>query len=93
MEFAQAILNFIVGGGAAGVIAILFGIVVVLILDHRSLSKDLNDAILRVYDAKDSETQSIKEIIDNYHKGNLNLVQALNEIRIVLITIQNSTYK
>ena len=41
-------------------------------------------------DAKDKETKSIKEIIDKYYQGNLDLVNALNEIKMVLITIQST---
>ena len=36
--------------------------------------------------------KSITEIVDRYHQGNLDLVQALNEIKIVLTTIQNSRH-
>lgn len=68
----------------------LFGIVAVLVWDRKSLVKELTDTTQKVFDAKDSETKSIKEIVDRYHKGNLDLVQALNEIKIVLVTIQNS---
>lgn len=90
MEFANTILQFITQGGSAAVIAILFGAVAVLVWDRRFLTKTLNDTTQKVFDAKDSETKSIKEIVDRYHQGNLNIVQALNEIKIVLITIQNT---
>ena len=90
MEFATAVLNFVTQGGHAAIIAILFGVVAVLIWDRRSLTKVIADTTQKVYDAKDSETKSIKDIVDRYHKGNLDLVQALNEIKIVLVTIQNN---
>lgn len=93
MEFAVTVLQFLGQGGASAVIALLFAIVAVLVWDRKSLVKELNDTTQKVYDAKDSETKSIKEIVDKYHKGNLDLVQALNEIKIVLVTIQNSTRK
>jgi uncharacterized protein YbgA (DUF1722 family) len=67
----------------------LFGVVAFLVWDRVRLSKDLMDTTQKVYDAKDSENESIKEIVDRYHQGNLDLVQALNEIKIVLVTIQN----
>lgn len=93
MDFAHTLLQFIVSGGSSAIITILFAIVAVLVWDRKNISKDLNISIQKVYDAKDSETKSIKEIVDKYHKGNLDLVEALNEIRVVLITIQNSTRK
>lgn len=90
MDFAKLILQFITDGGSAAVIGILFAAVVAMIWDRQNIIKKLNDTTQKVYDAKDSETRSIKEIVDRYHKGNLDLVQALNEIKIVLVTIQNT---
>lgn len=90
MDFANTFLQFIAQGGGAAVIALLFGVVALLVWDRKHLIKDLNDTTQRVYDAKDSETKSIREIVDRYHQGNLDLVQALNEIKIVLVTIQNT---
>lgn len=90
MEFATAVLQFVSQGGSAAVIAILAAIVVLLVWDRKTLVKELNDTTQKVFDAKDSETRSIKEIVERYHQGSLDLVQALNEIKIVLVTIQNS---
>lgn len=90
MEFADIILKYLAQGGSAAVIAILAVIVGILIQDRKTLVKELNDAIEKVYQAKDSETKSIKEIIDRYHAGNLDLIQALTEIKVVLTVIQNS---
>jgi hypothetical protein len=89
MDLVKALLQYIVQGGGTAVIALLFGVVAFLVWDRVRLSKDLMDTTQKVYDAKDSENESIKEIVDRYHQGNLDLVQALNEIKIVLVTIQN----
>lgn len=88
MDFTT-ILQLISQGGSAAVISLLFTIVVVLLWDRKTLVKELNDSIQKVYEAKDSETKSIKSIVDRYHQGSLDLIQALNEIKIVLVTIQN----
>lgn len=90
MDFASAVLQFATQGGSAAVIAILFAIVVILIVDRRHLIRTIHDTTQKVFDAKDSETRSIREIVDRYHKGSLDLVQALNEIKIVLTTIQQN---
>lgn len=90
MDFAHTVLEFLSHGGASAVIGILAAVVALLVWDRKILVKDLNETTQKVYDAKDSETKSIKEIIDRYHQGNLDLVQALNEIKIVLVTIQNA---
>lgn len=92
MDFAQLILQYLTSGGAGAVIALLFAGIVILVIDRRNISKTLDSTIQRVYDAKDSETKSITEIVNRYHQGNLDLVQALNEIKIVLSTIQNSRH-
>lgn len=88
MEFITLFLQYVTQGGAAAVIALLFGVVGLLVWDRKRLIETLNQTTQRVYDAKDSETKSIKEIVDRYHKGNVDLVQALNEIKVVLVTIQ-----
>ena len=92
MDFAQLILQYLTSGGAGAVIALLFAGIVILVIDRRNISKTLDSTIQRVYDTKDSETKSITEIVNRYHQGNLDLVQALNEIKIVLSTIQNSRH-
>lgn len=89
-EFATTFLHFISQGGTAAVIVLLFGVVGLLVWDRMRLIKSLNDTTQLVFNAKDSETKSIREIVDRYHKGNLDLVQALNEIKIVLTAIQTS---
>jgi aromatic ring hydroxylase len=89
-NFLTAILTFLTQGGTVAVIAILFLLVVALIWERRKLYLELTATTLLVYASKDKENSSIKEIVDKYYKGNLDLVQALNEIKIVLITIQNT---
>lgn len=93
MDFATAVLQFVSEGGSSAIIGMLFAAVVALIWDRRQHATALALTVQKVYDAKDSETKSIKEIVDKYHKGSLDLVQALNEIKIVLVTIQNASRK
>lgn len=90
MDFIQLILPLITSGGPTAIIVILFAVIVILIWDRKNISQTLENTIQKVYDAKDAETKSIREIINQYHQGNLDLIQALNEIKIVLTTIQNS---
>ena len=89
MDFANQVLGVITQGGYVAVVTLLFAAIVVLIWDRMSLIRDIQLTIQRVYDAKDSETRSIKEIVDKYHQGNLDLVEALNEIKLVLVSIQS----
>jgi hypothetical protein len=90
MEFADTILHFLAVGGSSAVISLLFAVLVMLVWDRKRMVDSLEKTTQKVFDAKDSETKSIKEIVERYHQGNLDLVQALNEIKIVLATIQIS---
>lgn len=92
MDFITVIVQYIAQGGPAAVIAILCTVVVVLVWDRTRLLKDLDGTTKRVYDSKDRETEMLKEIIDKYHRGNIDLIHALNEIKVVLATIQNSRH-
>jgi hypothetical protein len=89
MELATLVLPYLAQGGTPALITFLFVVVLALVWDRRNLTKMVKETTQKVYDAKDSETRFIKEIIDRYHQGNLDLVQALNEIKAVLIAIQN----
>ena len=85
----EEIANFLAQGGSVAVIAILTGIIAWMGLDRRSLVKSITETTEKVYAAKDRELESIKEIVDRYHKGQVDLVHALNEIKSVLVTIQS----
>lgn len=37
-------------------------------------------------------SDSIERILDRYHNGNIELVQALNEIKVVLATVHKSMF-
>lgn len=93
MDLFEYILPLISQGGSAAVITLLLAIVAVLIWDRKHLTRELLKTTQMVYSAKDSETRSIKEIVNRYHKGNVDLVQALTEIKAVLTSIQNSRYE
>ena len=84
------ILTYLTQGGTIAVITILFGIVCLLIWERRKLNAQLAATTLLVYAAKDKETESIREIIDKYYEGNIDLINALNEIKTVLVTMQST---
>ena len=90
MDFITLIIPYLTQGGQTAIVILLFAVIAVLVWDRKVLVKELADTTQKVFDAKDKEAASIREIVDRYHKGNLDLVQALNEIKIVLATIQNT---
>lgn len=90
MEYLPLLFQHLADGGSVAVIAILLAAVGALLYDRKRLIQSVEDTTQKVYEAKDSETEMLKEIVDKYHKGNVDLIQALNEIKLVLVTIQNS---
>lgn len=90
MEHLTTILTYLVQGGAPAIITILFVVIAILVYDRKNLHKQNLETINLVYAAKDKEIASIKEIIDKYYRGNIDLVNALNEIKTVLVTMQST---
>ena len=90
MEALLELIPAITEGGTSALIAFLIVSNGVLIYYIRDLSKKLSDSNQSNLSSKDSEIDSLKEIIDKYHQGNIDLIHALNEIKIVLVTIQSS---
>ena len=90
MEQLTIILTYLVQGGAPAIITILFVVIAILAYDRKNLHKQNLETINLVYAAKDKEIASIKEIIDKYYQGNIDLVNALNEIKTVLVTMQST---
>lgn len=84
----KSLIPMITDGGPAAVIAVLLLCVGLLIWDRIQLLKRLAESLQQTMDAKEAEKQVILEIIEKYHKGNLTMVQAINEIKVVLAAIQ-----
>lgn len=84
----KSLIPLITDGGASAVIALLLLVVGFLVWDRIQLLKRLSESLKQTLDAKEAEKQVILEIIEKYHQGNLTMVQAINEIRVVLAAIQ-----
>ena len=90
MDFANSFLNAIVQGGAKAIFGLMTGAIVFLVWERHRLLSDITEMTNKVIEAKDSEMKSIKEIITRYHQGSVDMIQALNEIKVVLTSIQIS---
>lgn len=84
----KSLIPLIADGGSSAVIALLLLIVGFLVWDRIQLLKRLSESLKQTLDAKEAEKQVILEIIEKYHRGNLTMVQAINEIKVVLAAIQ-----
>jgi hypothetical protein len=78
MESAlNVILQALMGGGPGAIIALLVAFIGLLCWHIRQLSKDV--------EKKDTK---IEKILDDYHKGNLTLTEALTSLKMVLVEIK-----
>lgn len=84
----KSLIPILVDGGSAAVIAVLILVIGFLVWDRVQLLKRLSESLKQTLDAKEAEKQVILEIIEKYHQGNLTMVQAINEIKVVLAAIQ-----
>jgi predicted PurR-regulated permease PerM len=82
--------HFLSSGSISAVIGILIFIIIGLIWERIRLVKKLDKVTEKVIQAKADEIESIREIIDLYHQGNLNLIQTLAEIKGVLTHMQSN---
>jgi hypothetical protein len=75
------VVDGIAHGGPTAIIMILLGVVALLIWDRMSLVKNIkeNSTIYR---------EDINKVVEKYQEGQLNVIQALNEIRYILIKIE-----
>lgn len=80
--------EFLSTGSISTVIAILLIIIVLLIWERVRLISKLDNGNKQLLQAKKEENDSLKEIVEIYHQGNINLIQTLTEIKGVLSNIQ-----
>lgn len=80
--------GLIASGDAKALSAFFFCTTCVLSwLVYRNM-KEIKVLNQKVSSAKDAHLKSIEKILDKYNASNINLTQALNEIKVVLSTIQ-----
>ena len=80
----------IINGSPHALDAVLIGAIAYLFYEKQKVEKQLEESFTKVENSKDQYIQSIERIIEKYHQGNIELVQALNEIKIVLATMQKT---
>lgn len=96
-EWFNAVSIFLSSNENAGFITILSFIILILLIfivivtrDRFKLLKKIEQLTDYQLQLKNKENDSLTEIINTYHNGNLNLIESLNEIKTVLISIQNN---
>lgn len=84
----DAIFPAMLEGGSGAVIAVLIGVVALLVFERMRMNKRIEEVAAQALEAKDVEKRTVMEILEKYHQGNMTMVQALNEIKVVLAAIQ-----
>lgn len=77
MESFLKFVEILLVGDMRAVVLILVAVIAALIWDRLKLVKQLA-----------SKDERIEKILDEYHKGNLTLAEALNNVRLVLYEIK-----
>lgn len=70
-------VNILTANGSVATVSLLILFIVFMIWDRMRLIRDI-----------DKKDQRIEKIVDDYHKGNITLIEALNSLRIVLAEIK-----
>jgi hypothetical protein len=71
----------IASGGPGAIILLLIGVIAVLIWDRLGLIKSMNENST-LYRA------DINKVIDKYQEGQINVIQALNDIKLILVKVE-----
>ena len=90
MEAFTTVLTLLTAGGPTAIIVILALVVAYLVWEHYKMIKMIEKYQQIISDNRNQYHDSIIEIIDRYHNGNIELIQALNEIKVVLATQQKT---
>lgn len=90
MDAVLAIWSAIAAGGPTAIIAILTVAVVYLGFERFRMIKIIRDYQQMIADNRTKYGESIIDLIDRYHDGNLELMKALNEIKVVLSMMQKT---
>jgi hypothetical protein len=77
----EKLVDLVLSGGAGGVVALLLLAVGFLIWERVKMVQELKEKT-----AENRDT--LLEIIDKYHDGQLSIIEAINEIKIVLAKIE-----
>lgn len=89
-EEVQGFATFLSHGGVAAIIAVLLAAVGVLLWERIRLLSRVEELTTQIIEGKKEEMDKVREIMDLYYQGNINLVTTLTEIKGVLSNIQPS---
>ena len=91
-DVIHEIITFIItdpahGGVVALLLLIAAGAVWLLMRKEREYKSDIKALIEQFQKQNDENRKDLMEIIEKYQEGQINVIQAINEIKILLATI------
>ena len=92
MEILHSLWVLIVSGAPEALTGILFALIIYLVWERQKMTAVIKQYQQKIDESRDHYTESIEQILERYHNGNIELIQALNEIKIVLAMMQKSMY-
>lgn len=85
------LIKAILTGGPIAIIAILMVLIAYLVWEKRAIQKSNKEALEKMaqtFSEKiNEERKDLIDIIDRYQEGHINLLQAINEIKVLIATI------
>ncbi len=85
------LIKAIVSGGPMAIVSLLISIIGYLIWEKKATQKSNKEALEKMAEAFASkikeEQADLTNIIHRYQEGHISLLQAINEIRIIIATI------
>lgn len=89
--FFHELLTSIFQGGVTGVLAILIlavlGLSFIILNREATHAKDRKEALESFQKQIDVDREALFKILEKYQEGQLNVVQAMNEIKVLIATI------
>ena len=92
MEIINTLWSLIISGSPAALNGLLFAIVIYLLWERQKMTNLIIHYQHKLDDSRNHYQESIEKILDRYHQGTLEMVQALNEIKVVLATMQKTIF-
>ena len=85
------LIKAILSGGPVAIIAILVAMIAYLVWEKRATQKSNKEAFEKMAESfaekVKEEREDLIDIIDRYQEGHINLLQAINEIKVLIATI------
>jgi uncharacterized protein YbgA (DUF1722 family) len=85
------LIKAVLAGGPVAIIALLVGFIAYLLWEKKAMQKSNQESLQKLAttfaEKVKEERQDLINIIDRYQEGHINLLQAINEIKVLIATI------